>query len=94
VKFCLECFSHICPHRHALTFREVTLLDQLTNGLSYREIGNRLGLSYSATRVVMMPVYRKLNVHSKSEAIVWAIEHREALKAAISSMRKDGCAPG
>lgn len=53
----------------ALTAREVELLKLFSRGLTYRETAEILGLSPHTIGDYVKSIYRKLGVHSRSEAI-------------------------
>lgn len=59
--------------RAALTVRETETLTLASEGLSNREIGERLGLSPRTVEVHLHKVYRKLQVKSRTEAVVVAM---------------------
>jgi DNA-binding NarL/FixJ family response regulator len=53
----------------SLTRREVEILKLFSRGLSYRETADTLGLSQHTIGDHVKSIYRKLGVHSRSEAI-------------------------
>ncbi len=53
----------------ALTDREIEVLEQLASGLSYTKIAANIFLSPRTVRKHIENIYRKLQVHSKLEAI-------------------------
>ena len=53
----------------ALTAREVEVLKLFSRGLSYRETAGALTISQHTVRDYVKTIYRKLSVHSRSEAI-------------------------
>jgi DNA-binding NarL/FixJ family response regulator len=57
------------PATFELTSREIEILEQLTNGLSPSEIGNKLFISLSTVRKHIENTYDKLHVHTKLDAI-------------------------
>ncbi len=59
-----------------LTDREIVLLNQLKNGLTYEEIASNLHISYHTVRKHIENIYRKLQVNSKVEAVVKATDNR------------------
>ena len=61
---------------YKLTKREVDVLEQLCQGLTYQEIANNLIVSPSTVRKHIENVYIKLNVHSKLEAVELAKKNR------------------
>ena len=56
-----------------LTHRERQVLDLLTRGASYPQIGQGLGISTSTVQSHIRSIYRKLQVSTKSEATLVAI---------------------
>jgi LuxR family maltose regulon positive regulatory protein len=59
-----------------LSERELTVLRLLTAGLSEREIGRELYLSFNTVHSHVKSVYRKLGVSSRAEAIARASDER------------------
>ncbi|NUU36500.1 helix-turn-helix transcriptional regulator [Pseudomonas sp. C2B4] len=57
-----------------LTVRERDVLELICEGLADKEIAARLKLAPNTVRNHVATVYSKLDVHSRSEAIVWARE--------------------
>ena len=58
---------------HSLTPHELRLLKLLVDGHSYKTAAAELGSSINTIGTHMRSIYRKLQVHSKSEAVVKAI---------------------
>ena len=59
----------------SLSKREIEVLEQLSKGLSYTAIANNLFLSPSTVRKHIENIYKKLQVHSKIEAVQKARDH-------------------
>lgn len=59
----------------SLSKREIEVLEQLATGLSYTVIAERLFLSPSTVRKHIENIYKKLQVHSKIEAVQKAKRH-------------------
>ena len=59
----------------SLSKREVEVLEQLSKGLSYTAIADNLFLSPSTVRKHIENIYKKLQVHSKIEAVQKAKDH-------------------
>ncbi len=59
----------------SLSTREVEVLEQLSKGLSYTIIADHLFLSPSTVRKHIENIYKKLQVHSKIEAVQKAKNH-------------------
>jgi DNA-binding NarL/FixJ family response regulator len=59
----------------SLTKRETEVLEQLSKGLSYTAIADNLFLSPSTIRKHIENIYKKLQVHSKLEAVQKAKRH-------------------
>lgn len=53
-----------------LTAREHQILELLATGCLYKEIGDRLGISFSTVRAHLRNIYEKLHVQSRTEATV------------------------
>jgi len=59
----------------SLSSREIEVLEQLSKGLSYTVIAGNLFLSPSTVRKHIENIYKKLQVHSKIEAVQKAKNH-------------------
>lgn len=59
----------------SLTKREIDVLEQLGKGLNYKKIADNLILSPSTVRKHIENIYKKLQVHSKIEAVQKAKRH-------------------
>jgi DNA-binding NarL/FixJ family response regulator len=59
-----------------LTERELEVLQCLVRGLSYKQAADDLGVSLDTVRTHIRGVYKKLQVHSVSEAVARAIRDR------------------
>lgn len=64
------------PEFIMLTEREKEVLTHLVNGLQYKEIAEKIFLSYEAVHSHVKKIYEKLHVNSKSEAVVKAIRNK------------------
>ena len=62
--------------QYSLSNREKEVLNQLSNGKSYQEIGEKLYISVDTVRHHIRNIYRKLHVHSQSEAVAKAIRKK------------------
>jgi DNA-binding NarL/FixJ family response regulator len=56
--------------RGRLTPRQQEILQLLAKGFYYKEIGTTLGISHSTVRAHLHSVYRKLEVKSRSRAVI------------------------
>jgi DNA-binding NarL/FixJ family response regulator len=54
----------------SLSRRELEILNLLSQGLSNKELGVRLGISAETVRTHLNNVYQKLHVHGRTEAVV------------------------
>jgi ATP/maltotriose-dependent transcriptional regulator MalT len=59
-----------------LSTREKEVLGLLVDGLSYKMIAGRLGITYDTVRAHMKKIYEKLHVASMTEAVAKAINQR------------------
>lgn len=74
----ISLFKNIRPPERAeysLTPHELRLLKMLVDGHSYKTAAAELGSSINTIGTHMQNIYRKLQVHSKSEAVVKAIRN-------------------
>jgi DNA-binding NarL/FixJ family response regulator len=62
--------SGVQPEKVNLTPREQEILDQLSKGFRYKEIVVNLGISFGTLHSYISKVYEKLQVHSRTEAVV------------------------
>ncbi|MFL5680108.1 MAG: response regulator [Chloroflexota bacterium] len=60
----------------SLTPREIEVLRALTDGMSTREICDRLFIAPNTLRTHVQNIMGKLRVHSKLEAVAFALRHR------------------
>ena len=56
-------------HEVSLASREREVLDLLTQGMSYKEIADKLALSRYTIMTLVQRIYQKLHVHSRGEAV-------------------------
>jgi len=73
----LQLFKKFVPQKnesYRLTKREIEILDLLVNGLSNHQIADRLFISIETVRNHIRHIYEKLQVHSKSQAVVKALK--------------------
>jgi DNA-binding NarL/FixJ family response regulator len=59
-----------------LTKREIDILTMLTKGLSYKMIADATGTSFHTVNSHLKKIYEKLHVHSATEAVAKAFDHR------------------
>jgi DNA-binding NarL/FixJ family response regulator len=75
-KFQTPIINHNESSQYDLTSREKEVLQQLTEGNNYQEIAGNLFISVDTVRHHIRHIYRKLHVHSQSEAVAKAIKKR------------------
>lgn len=63
------------PKDLGLTPREIDVLRGLVDGLSYREIGERLSISQDTVRSHIRKIYTTLQVHNVAEAVTFALRN-------------------
>lgn len=63
-----------------LTEREQRILEQIAAGLSNKLIARELDITEGTVKVHVKHVLRKLNLRSRVEAAVWAVEHARAAR--------------
>ncbi|HKU11543.1 response regulator transcription factor [Sinomonas sp.] len=59
-----------------LTQREAEILALITQGLSNAQIAERTLLSINSVKTYIRSAYRRIGVTNRSNAILWAVEHR------------------
>ncbi|MES2775051.1 MAG: response regulator transcription factor [Bacteroidota bacterium] len=59
-----------------LTSREVDILSMLSKGLSYKMIADAGGIKFHTVNAHLKKIYEKLHVHSATEAVAKAFDHR------------------
>jgi len=57
---------------HALTDRELTVLQELSHGRSTREVAERIHVSEETVKTYLKQIFRKLGVHDRTEAVAEA----------------------
>lgn len=74
----LDTFARLAapPADYGLTAREKETLQHLTEGLTMRQIADRLCVSYHTVDAHVRNVYDKLHVHSRSGAVAKALRER------------------
>jgi len=58
-----------------LTAREAEVLSLITMGISNQEIAERTLLSLNSIKSYIRSCYRKINVDSRSRAVLWGVDH-------------------
>lgn len=58
-----------------LTPHEIRLLQLLADGHSFQSVADVLGVSLSTVVFYMRNIYGKLGVHSKIEAVIYALRY-------------------
>jgi DNA-binding NarL/FixJ family response regulator len=75
IKFFRE-FHNPDREDYSLTPHETRLLKLLTEGYNYQTAAEKLGVSYNTIKFHVRHIFDKLQVHSKSEAVVKAMRDR------------------
>jgi two-component system, NarL family, nitrate/nitrite response regulator NarL len=65
-----------------LTEQEIRILERIAGGLSNKLIGKELDIAEGTVKVHVKHILRKLNLKSRVEAAVWAVEHLHKSKPA------------
>lgn len=69
--------SHESPsEKIELSDKETQVLNGLVEGLSYKMIGDKYAMAIDTVRGYIKRIYEKLQVHSRSEAVVKALKNR------------------
>ncbi len=61
-----------------LTDQEVQIVGLISQGRSNTRIASELNLGYQTVRNYISRIYSKLNINSRSEAIIWAMKYSSA----------------
>jgi DNA-binding NarL/FixJ family response regulator len=61
---------------HGLTPKEKDVLKHLSDGLSYKMVADKLGISYFTVNSHVKKIYEKLHVHSLGEAVALAFKNK------------------
>lgn len=61
--------------QNLLTPREQAVLDCLAQGLAYKQIADKLGISINTIRAHLRHIYEKLHVQSRTEAVAKYLRH-------------------
>jgi DNA-binding NarL/FixJ family response regulator len=64
--------------RFGLTDREATILGMIAAGCSNQQIAARLYLSVNSVKTYVRTAYRKIEVSSRAEAVMWAVRNNLA----------------
>lgn len=64
------------PGQSELTEREKEVLICLVSGMSNKEIGEKLYISDKTVKIHVSKIYKKLNVKSRSQAIIHAVQNQ------------------
>ncbi len=59
-----------------LSSREIEVLQSIVQGMSYKLVADTYGISLDTIRFHIKNIYKKLQVHSKSEAIIKALKNK------------------
>jgi len=57
------------PHACSITERELRVIQQVARGFTAQEIANQMGISTHTVSTHVKRIYKKLHVHSRSEAV-------------------------
>lgn len=61
---------------NSLTEREKEVLNCLVEGLSNKEIADRLFISDKTVKIHVSKIFKKLNVKSRSQVVIYAVQHQ------------------
>jgi DNA-binding NarL/FixJ family response regulator len=69
-------FIHDKNADNPLTDRQMEVVDEIVNGLSYKMIGQKLNISLDTVRTHIMQIYRTLNINCKGQLIKWVMDNK------------------
>lgn len=64
-----------------LTRREIEVAEMIRNGLSNKEAANQLFVTEKTVKFHLTNIYKKMNVKSRSQLIIWCIPHMNMIEA-------------
>lgn len=64
------------PDYIALSVREIEVLEYLAQALKYKEIAEKMYLSYDGVHAHIKNIYKKMHVNSRAQAVLKAIESK------------------
>lgn len=64
------------PNENILTKREKEILFELAKGLSNKEIAEALFISDKTVKIHINKIFKKLNVKSRSQAVIYAVRNQ------------------
>ena len=70
----IQYFTPTTKTINPLTTRQQEIVSAIVDGLSYKMVGDKLGISLDTVRTHIMQIYRELNINSKGELIKWALK--------------------
>ena len=68
--------KHQEEYQENLDEKEIRILSELSIGKSYRDVGESVHLSIDGVRYRIQSIYRKLQVHTRSEAVAKGLKQR------------------
>lgn len=64
------------PKENALTEREMEVLQCLVEGMSNKEIADRLFISDKTVKIHVSKIFKKFNVKSRSQVVIYAVQNK------------------
>lgn len=77
-----------------LTPREAYVVALITAGLDNRSLASRAGLSINSVKSYIRTAYRKMDVASRSQAVLWGVSHGYLDHPAAVAVRAEGAMAG
>ena len=62
-------FTPVPESSLTLTLREIEVMGHLGNGLLYKEIADKMGISFAKVHKLQHKIFMKLNVNNRTEAV-------------------------
>ena len=75
-----------------LSQREAEVLDLLAKGFLYKEIAEKMGVTYATVHTHIRHIYEKLHVRSRTEAVAKHLNQPRATREAAEASRAAGAA--
>lgn len=83
------------PGRSAgLSSREAAILALVTQGLSNRDVAARAFIGMNSVKTYIRSAYRKINVTSRTQAVIWALENGFSPTLSVAPLTPPSSCPG
>ncbi len=67
--------QHVQANDVPLSNREYEIVQRLAEGLSNKVIAGQLAISEATVKVHLKTILKKLGLHNRTQAAIWAVQH-------------------